>query len=288
LEVEVPVKIRAANRLYGVALLLSSFAASAQQHGAPPAPIPQPTPAPASATSIDMRKLIVDSEQDQAAKKTSADNCFLPPLNGLRTTTVGVADLQIPEQAKKEYEGACSALGKKNMAEAEKHLRKAVKQYQKYSAAWVMLGQTLEAQQKMAEARTACSQPIAADSNYLPAYLCQADISGRLQSWDDMLKLSTRALEIDSTTDAVAYAYNAAANFNLHNLPKAEESALKAEAIDKSNSDPRIHFLLAQIYEGKGDRTKEAAQLREYLKYASDPDDIAMVTSYLSELDKQK
>jgi tetratricopeptide (TPR) repeat protein len=234
-----------------------------------------------------MRKLIVEGQPDPAApKKTSADNCFLPPLNGLHATTVGVADLRIPEQAKKEYEGACSALGNKNMVEAEKHLRKAVKQYQQYSAAWVMLGQTLEAQQKMTEARTACSRPIATNSNYLPAYLCQADISGRLQSWDDMLKLSTRALEIDPTNNAVAYAYNAAANFNLHNLSKAEESALKAEAIDKSNTDPRIHFLLAQIYEGKGDRTREAAQLREYLKYASDPSDIAMVTSYLSELDK--
>ena len=282
-------KTTAANCLYGVALILCTFAASAQKHGATPAPVPPPTPPPASATSIDMGKLIVEGQQDPTApKKTSADNCFLPPLNGLHTTTVGVADLRIPESAKKEYESACSALGNKNMVEAEKHLRKAVKQYQQYSAAWVMLGQTLEAQQKMAEARAACAQPVAAGSNYLPAYLCQADISGRLQSWEDMLKLSARALEIDPTSDAVAYAYHAAANFNLHNLSKAEESALKAEAIDKSNSDPRIHFLLAQIYEGKGDRTKEAAQLREYLKYASDPNDIAMVTSYLSELDKQK
>jgi tetratricopeptide (TPR) repeat protein len=282
------VKATAAKYLYGVALVLCTFAASAQQHGATPAPVPPPTPPPTSATSIDMRKLIVEGQPDPAApKKTSADNCFLPPLNGLHATTVGVADLRIPEQAKKEFESACSALGNKNMVEAEKHLRKAVKQYQQYSAAWEMLGQTLEAQQKMAEARTACSQPIATNSNYLPAYLCQADISGRLQSWDDMLKLSTRALEIDPTSNAVAYAYNAAANFNLHNLSKAEESALKAEAIDKSNTDPRIHFLLAQIYEGKGDRTREAAQLREYLKYASDPSDIAMVTSYLSELDKQ-
>ena len=41
--------------------------------------------------------------------------------------------------------------------------------------------------------------------------------------------------------------------------------------IDKSNNDPRIHFLLAQIYEGKGDRSNEATQLREYLKYATIP-----------------
>jgi hypothetical protein len=85
---------------------------------------------------------------------------------------------------------------------------------------------------------------------------------------------------------AVAYDYHAAANFNLHNLPAAEKSALRAAEIDKSNTDPRVHFLLAQIYEAKGDRAGEAAQLREYLKYASDPKDVAMVKQFLSELDK--
>jgi hypothetical protein len=85
----------------------------------------------------------------------------------------------------------------------------------------------------------------------------------------------------------VAYDYNAAANFNLHNLPEAEKNALRAAEIDKNNTDPRVHFLLAQIYEAKGNRADEAAQLREYLKYASDPNDVAMVKQYLSDLDQQ-
>ena len=212
----------------------------------------------------------------------------LPPLNGLRKATVGVTDLQIPAKAKNEYEHGCKALRNRNMAEAGKHLRNALKQYQRYAAAWVMLGQSLEVEQKTEEARAACSQPVADGSEYLPAFLCLADISARLQKWDDVLKLSTRVLEIDPTTDAVGYAYNAAANFNLHNLSKAEESALKAIQIDSSHNDPRVHFLLAQIYEAKSDRPNEANQLREYLKYASDPNDVEMVKSYLAGLDKQK
>jgi tetratricopeptide (TPR) repeat protein len=103
--------------------------------------------------------------------------------------------------------------------------------------------------------------------------------------WNKVLQLSTRALEIDPTNDAVAYDYNAAANFHLHRLPEAEKGALRAAEIDKSNADPRVHFLLAQIYEAKGGRQSEAAQLREYLKYASDPNDVAMVKRYLSELE---
>lgn len=225
----------------------------------------------------------VKTVSSQIAK---GDNCFLPPLNGVRFATVGIADLQIPAKARKEYEDGCATVKNNKLIEAENHLRKALKQWPTYSAAWVVLGQILEAQQKTEEAHDACSQPLATDSNYLPGYLCLADISARSQSWDKVLQLSNRALEIDPTTDALAYQYNAAANFHLHNLPEAEKSALRSAEIDKSNTDPRVHFLLAQIYEAKGDRTGEAAQLREYLKHASGPNDVAMVKNYLSELDK--
>jgi Tetratricopeptide repeat len=283
--------------LVALALTVCSVKANAQHGGsgshggAPPPPPPPPPSAPTSATKFDQEQLVLDSNSKAGspkdAKDAKEDDCFLPPLNGVHAATVGVADLQIPAKAKSEYEHGCAALRSKNMAEAEKHLRNAVKQYQKYAAAWVMLGQSLEVEQKTEEARDACSQPIAGGSDYLPAFLCLADISARLQNWDEVLKLSTRVLAIDPTTDAVGYAYNAAANFNLHNLSKAEESALKAVEIDRSNNDPRVHFLLAQIYEAKGDRSNEASQLREYLKYATDPNDIVMIKSYLSDLDKQ-
>jgi len=217
---------------------------------------------------------------------TRDDNCFLPPLNGLLRSTVEVAGLQVPSKAQREHNEGCAALRNSKAVEAETHLRKAVKQWPKYSAAWVVLGQVLEAQQKADEAYEACSQPLATDSNYLPAYLCLADISARSESWNKVLQLSARALEIDPTNNPVAYDYNAAANFHLHRLPEAEKSALRAAEIDKGNADPRVHFLLAQIYEAKGDRESEAAQLREYLKFATDPNDVAMVNRYLSELEK--
>jgi tetratricopeptide (TPR) repeat protein len=254
----------------------------------PTAPPPQaPTAFPSATNPWDQNQLILKSNSKPVSSKIARDdNCFLPPLNGLRPATVGIADLQIPAKAQREHEDGCVALRNNKIIEAESHLRKAVKQWPKYLAAWVVLGQVLEAQQKTEEAHDACSQPLATDSNYLPAYLCLADISARSQSWDKVLQLSTRALAIDPTTVAVAYDYNAAANFNLHHLPEAEKSALRAAEIDKNNTDPRVHFLLAQIYEAKGDRAGEAAQLREYLKYASDPNDVAMVKQYLSELDK--
>jgi tetratricopeptide (TPR) repeat protein len=214
------------------------------------------------------------------------ESCLLPPLTLVHSPTVATAHLQVPAKARKEYEEACAALKDKKTENVEKHLRKAVQEYPKYSAAWVTLGQVLAARQHTDEARSACSQGSTADSNYVPAYLCLADIAVREKAWDEVLKLSSRALEIDPATNAVAYEYNAAAKLRNNKLQEAEKSALRALDIDKSHSEPRVHFVLAQIYEAKGDRANEAVQLREYLKFASNPDDAAMVKQYLSELDE--
>jgi len=281
-------------------LMLSVMAAVAQQgSGGHPNPsqspvkpqsqstIPsQPDTFPTEMNSWDQNELIQrNNNKPLSSKLPKGDNCLLPPLNGLLPATVGISDLQIPDRARREHENGCVALKNGKIADAENHMRRAVKQWPKYWAAWVVLGQVLEVQQKTKEARDACSQPLASSTNYLPAFLCLADISARSENWNKVLALSTRALAIDSTTVAVAYDYNAAANLHLHNLPEAEKSALRAAELDKSNTDPRVHFLLAQIYEAKGDRVAEAAQLREYLKYASNPNDAAMVKKYLSNLD---
>jgi predicted Zn-dependent protease len=175
----------------------------------------------------------------------------------------------------------------KKTADAEKHLRNAVQADPKYSVAWVTLGQVLAAQQRTDEARVACSQGSSADSSYVPAYLCLADLAVRAHDWEQTLKFSSRALELDPGNNAVAYEYHAVANLNTNKLADAEKSGLRAAQIDSKHLEPRIYFVLAQIYEAKGDFINEAAQLREYLKYAQNAGDVAMVKQYLSQLEKQ-
>jgi tetratricopeptide (TPR) repeat protein len=238
--------------------------------------------------SFNQDKVVYSNDRPVSPKRPKGNNCLLPPLIGLQADKVEVADLQVPEKTQMEYEAGCAALWKKKMATAERHLRKAVKQDPKYPAAWVLLGQILQKQQRIEEARDACSRPLTVSSHYLPAYLCLIDISARSENWPDVLTLSARALEIDPTTDAAAYAYNAAANLYLHHLPEAEKSALKATAIDRNNIEPRVHFLLAQIYVAKGERTDAIAQLREYLKFATDPEGVAVVQKYLSQLESDQ
>jgi tetratricopeptide (TPR) repeat protein len=273
------------------AILICSPLALAQSSGSRPSPRPNPVPPPVppAESTFDQNHVYIESNSRRLGGPPSErDTCFLPPLSGIQSPTIGVAAMQIAPKARKDYAAGCSALKDGKYDKAEESLRKAVNDEPKYLAAWITLGQLLAARQKMDDARGACSNAQSADPMYLPSYLCLADIAARSQKWDEVLSFSNRALEIDPTNDPVAYDYNAAANLNLHRLPDAKKSALRAIEIDRNHSDPRVHFLLAQIYEAEGDRASETAQLREFLKFAG-PTDAAMVKQYLSELNtKQK
>jgi tetratricopeptide (TPR) repeat protein len=218
--------------------------------------------------------------------KPTEDTCLLPPLNLTNRPTVSAEQLRIAEKAREEYQKACTALKNRKTVEAEKHLRQAVHKAPRYAAAWVTLGQILASQQQAEDARHACWHASQVDTSYVPAYLCAADIAARTHSWDEVLKLSARALELDPSGSVVAYEYHAAANLNLRNLGAAEKSALRALAIDSDHREPRVHFVLAQIYEAKGDAANEALQLRQYLEHADNPDDVAAVKDYLSRLEE--
>ena len=280
---------------FAVRLLLAALAFSCGAVGqssshkplGPPPKASAPAPIPEVSTLDQQRIQLERNAKPTPTSGNKLDTCLLPPLSGIQVATVGVASLKIAPNAKKDYASACGALVDKQYDKAEEKLRKAVKEDPNYPAAWVTLGQLLAARQKIEDARGACSKAQSVDATYLPSYLCLADIAARSQDWEAMLSLSSRALQIDATNDPLAYDYNAAANLKLHRLPEAEKSALKAIEIDRNHSDPRVHFVLAQIYEAEGDRTRETAELQEYLRYAT-PTEAAAVKQYLSEVEMQQ
>jgi tetratricopeptide (TPR) repeat protein len=211
--------------------------------------------------------------------------CLLPPLTStIAAPTVAAEQLKIPAKATREYEEACAALRSRKLPDAEKHLRTAVQEYGKYAVAWVTLGQLLAAQKRVDEAKLGCAQASSADPAFAPAYLCLADLAARVRDWPEVLKLTEHALELGPTYAVIGYEYNAAANLNLHNLAAAEKSGVRAVEMDRDHREPRVHFVLAQVYEAKHDRENEAQQLREYLKYAVDAADLAIVKAVLLQL----
>jgi tetratricopeptide (TPR) repeat protein len=241
--------------------------------------------------------------QPQSAKnewlKTGRDSaCFFPPLNTVQDLTVGAAELATPSNAKKEYGKACESLAGGKIDDAEKHLRKATELYPKYSASWVLIGQILEQRADLPGSRDACQKAAVENPPYIQAYLCLADIAMHQGDWSDVLVQSSKAIDLDPANDAAGYVYKGCANYSLHQLPEAEASALKAASIENTrnykdqddrdkHSDPRVHVLLAQIYDEKGETSKETAELREILKTVRNPQAKAMVEQSLKELEQQ-
>lgn len=223
-----------------------------------------------------------ESPSDQSS---ASESCLLPPLDLISSPVISTTQLQATFKAKWEYHRACASLRKRKNAGAAKHLLTAVSQAPRYAIAWVTLGQVLDREQRTDEARRACLQASTVDPTYIPAYLCLADIAARDRAWDEVLRLSSRAIELVPSNNAVAYEYRAAALLNLHQLEDAEKIGLRAVELDTQNREPRTHFVLAQIYEAKGDSTREILQLREYLHYAQNPADIATVREVLVKLE---
>ncbi|MGO8794475.1 MAG: tetratricopeptide repeat protein [Candidatus Sulfotelmatobacter sp.] len=210
--------------------------------------------------------------------------CSIEPFPGLANVAT-VHSLEVPPKAQKQYSDACSALKRNKLAASEQHLRKAVEIYPKYVAGWVMLGQILEAQRQSDRARSACLQASDADPNYVASYLCLAEIAGRKEQWSEVLRYASRALELDSLHDPYAYFFSAIAYYNLSQFAEAEQRALKAEELDRDHHEPRVQFLLGQIYKAKNDPTNAAAQLREYLKYAPQAQDLEAVKRDVAKLE---
>lgn len=237
---------------------------SAPDHALPDAPGPQPPN-------------IADRDE----------SCLLWTVAEAQRPTISSATLQVPGKARGEYRKGCSDLKGKKLENAENHLRKALQEYPRYAAAWVLLGQVLEAGNRIEEARGACSQASGVDSSYAPAYLCLADVAAQLHEWNRTLDLADRALALAPVHDVYGYFYSAVAQFHLSHLPAAERNALETIDADHLHRVPQTHLLLAQIYGAKHDLPAAAVQLRAYLRVAPSSPDSASVRKSLAELEAQ-
>jgi Tetratricopeptide repeat len=218
---------------------------------------------------------------------TSTESCNTWTEAGVHSPTVSATRLEVPSKASSEYQKACGAFKDKRFSAAEDAVRKAIGLDPNYAAAWVVLGQVLDAQKKTDDARKACSQAMTVDPTYVPPYICLADFAAKDDNWDEVSRLSTRAMELDPVSDVYAFYFTAAAEYHLHQIVKAETDALSAVRLDIWHHLPQVHRLLAKIYEIKGDSRAEMAQLKEYLKQAPNSGDSAAMKSLLAQLEAE-
>lgn len=207
--------------------------------------------------------------------------------SGVRSPTVSSTRLAVPAKAGSEYQKGCSAFKGKKLPEAEDHLRKAIDYYEEYSAAWVVLGQVLNSEEKKDDALAACWKAREMDPGYVASYLCLADVAAGEKDWEKVSDLAKQALGIDPTGNAYSYYYAADGCLHLKELAQAEVYAQAALKIDQWHRMPELHLLLAHIYDSEKNLQGEADQLRQFLKAAPNSKDAPAAKTLLAQVEAQ-
>lgn len=215
------------------------------------------------------------------------ESCLPWTLPDARSSTVSVTSLGVPGKARSQYEKACDAFKKKKWTDAEKYARDAIDKYPKYPAAWVMLGEVLQGEEKMDDAHDACLKPLGVDPKYLPPYLCIAGLLNLEKKWSDLVGFSDQFAGMNPTGDMYAYYYRGLALFHLRHLPEAQKSILQAIEDDEEHRQPAFNFLLAQIYGQQDDLGDATLQIQQFEKYSNSKQDKDAAQEYLSELQSQ-
>ena len=188
----------------------------------------------------------------------------LARIAGVTGSSISVTSLQVPNNARKEFEKGEKDIQSNHLDSATQHLQNAVSQYDKYAAAWNELGNVYGANHDVEKSRQAYEKSIAADPHYIPPDLGLAQLELQNKEYEPAVESAGKALELDPSI-GVANFIVAIGDLNLNRLDVAEKNAELAEKGPHQNM-PDLHAVHAEILLQKQDYAGAAAQMRAYLK----------------------
>lgn len=189
----------------------------------------------------------------------------LKRMGDVTGNTVSSTSMNAPNNARHAFEKAEKAMQENKLAEAEKQLNKAVRDYPNFASAWSLLGDVEQQQNRLDDARAAYMQSLAADPKYVNPSFGLALIAVQEKKWDEAARLTAQVTAMNAYAFPVAYFYNAVANYNAGNMAAAEGSGRKFKTVDSDHRHPDISLLLSQILVRKQDYAGAAQQIRDYL-----------------------
>jgi tetratricopeptide (TPR) repeat protein len=171
-----------------------------------------------------------------------------------------------PSPARQAFLEGLSGLTYRRWKAAESSLRQALAIYPPFAQAWSVLGQTLEAESKLAEAREAYEKAVAIDPAYVRGLERLAKLDLTEERFDDAIAATDSAIAANPAGAPLAYYYRAAANTQLKRWKVVEEAARRAIEIDAAHEVPRAEFLLAEALQAEGNVPEALEHLKSYLK----------------------
>jgi hypothetical protein len=183
---------------------------------------------------------------------------------GVAGSSISVTSLQVPNDARKEFEKGEKEARSNHLDLAAQHLEKAVNEYDKYAAAWNDLGTVYATGKETEKSRQAFQKAIAADPHYIPPYLGLAQLEMQNQEFQPAVETAGKVLDLDPSIGSANF-IQTIGYFELNRLDDAEKSAQITEKGPHQNMSD-LHVVHAQILIQKQDYPDAAAQMRAYLK----------------------
>lgn len=232
------------------------------------------------------------SDQVNLSNRRSMDNpdlgtIVLHRLGNVEGLTISATSALAPKDARKAYDKAKNEAKKGKWENAEREYEKAVEVYPKYATAWYELGVAQQQQNNLEGARKSYAQAIAADPKLVTPYQQLAVLAAKESKWDEVAANTEKLLKLNPIDFPQAWFYNALAKYRLQNFGGAEESARKGLDLDKGHRMPKMDQLLGVILAEKRDYPGAAEHLNNYLKFAPESTDAAIVKKQLAEIQKQ-
>ncbi len=201
-------------------------------------------------------------------------------------TTVSATTLAAPKDARKAFDKGLDLEKKNKLPEAQADLEKAVTLYPRYAMAWSELGRIQAAQGQIEAARNSFNQAVSADPKFVVPYVEISALEYRARRWQELADTSEKAVALDPFHYPQTFFLNAVANYNLHKIDRAEESARRAQKLDVNHQIPQISHFLGVILAERQNYAAAAAEMRDYLKFAPEASDATEIRTQIAHLEE--
>jgi tetratricopeptide (TPR) repeat protein len=201
-------------------------------------------------------------------------------------SVVTAQSLAVPKEAQKLFVRAQEEATAGKTDRARQHLEEAVAVYPQYAAAWCALGKLEVAGGTLDSARASFERAVHTDPNMVDPYLQLATVALWDRRWQEVVDLTTKAIELDPRDYPQLYLYAAVANYNLRKPEAAERTIEQAQALDSRHAFPEIERMAGVILASRKDYAAAVQHLRAYLQLMPNAGDASDARTRLAEAEK--
>lgn len=178
--------------------------------------------------------------------------------------TVSATDLNVPEDAKREFDKANELMAKEKWDKALEHLTKAVRVYPQYAAAYNNIGVSYARLGKRAEEREALNKAVGLDDHFASAYTNLARMSIVERDFPAAEGMLNKAITVNPNDVSVLILLANVELLNKH-YDDAIANAHKAHTL-ADTPHALAHYIAARAYGHKSQFPEQRAELELFLK----------------------